>query len=67
MPDAIANKISNAIAAAVQTPAVHKLSLIHISEPTRLLSLSYSVFCLKKKPNPSTVHYSPISHPNFIT
>src|SRR5678815_1785973 len=28
---------------------VHKLSLIHISEPTRLLSSSYAVFCLKKK------------------
>src|SRR5678815_4936092 len=26
-----------------------KLSLIHISEPTRLLSSSYAVFCLKKK------------------
>src|SRR5678816_1551330 len=25
------------------------LSLIHISEPTRLLSNSYAVFCLKKK------------------
>ena len=25
------------------------LSLIHISEPTRLLSKSYAVFCLKKK------------------
>src|SRR5678815_5617797 len=24
------------------------LSLIHISEPTRLLSISYAVFCLKK-------------------
>src|SRR5678816_308982 len=24
-----------------------KLSLIHISEPTRLLSISYAVFCLK--------------------
>ena len=23
------------------------LSLIHISEPTRLLSISYAVFCLK--------------------
>src|SRR5678815_2947307 len=32
-------------------PAVahHVLSLIHISEPTRLLSISYAVFCLKKK------------------
>eukprot|EP00658_Telonema_sp_P-2_P085608 TRINITY_DN9796_c0_g2_i1.p1 TRINITY_DN9796_c0_g2~~TRINITY_DN9796_c0_g2_i1.p1 ORF type:complete len:166 (+),score=46.25 TRINITY_DN9796_c0_g2_i1:3-500(+) len=27
----------------------HILSLIHISEPTRLLSISYAVFCLKKK------------------
>ena len=25
------------------------LSLIHISEPTRLLSISYAVFCMKKK------------------
>eukprot|EP00658_Telonema_sp_P-2_P081959 TRINITY_DN8541_c0_g1_i3.p1 TRINITY_DN8541_c0_g1~~TRINITY_DN8541_c0_g1_i3.p1 ORF type:complete len:146 (+),score=25.79 TRINITY_DN8541_c0_g1_i3:96-533(+) len=30
------------------TPAMW-LSLIHISEPTRLLSISYAVFCLKKK------------------
>src|SRR5678815_3670852 len=28
---------------------VYGLSLIHISEPTRLLSISYAVFCLKKK------------------
>src|SRR5678815_1893655 len=28
--------------------AFHDLSLIHISEPTRLLSISYAVFCLKK-------------------
>ena len=28
--------------------AVWLLSLIHISEPTRLLSISYAVFCLKK-------------------
>src|SRR5678816_1184068 len=27
----------------------YNLSLIHISEPTRLLSISYAVFCLKKK------------------
>src|SRR5678816_112981 len=27
---------------------VYDLSLIHISEPTRLLSISYAVFCLKK-------------------
>eukprot|EP00658_Telonema_sp_P-2_P025598 TRINITY_DN20308_c0_g1_i1.p2 TRINITY_DN20308_c0_g1~~TRINITY_DN20308_c0_g1_i1.p2 ORF type:complete len:104 (-),score=4.07 TRINITY_DN20308_c0_g1_i1:74-385(-) len=30
------------------------LSLIHISEPTRLLSISYAVFCLKKKKIKST-------------
>src|SRR5678815_6012285 len=29
--------------------AFDELSLIHISEPTRLLSISYAVFCLKKK------------------
>src|SRR5678816_1002215 len=29
--------------------ATYHLSLIHISEPTRLLSISYAVFCLKKK------------------
>ena len=29
--------------------AIMNLSLIHISEPTRLLSLSYDVFCLQKK------------------
>src|SRR5678816_27840 len=30
-------------------PGKWTLSLIHISEPTRLLSISYAVFCLKKK------------------
>src|SRR5450756_1594895 len=29
--------------------AVQELSLIHISEPTRLGMISYAVFCLKKK------------------
>ena len=28
-----------------------RLSLIHISEPTRHLRISYAVFCLKKKKN----------------
>src|SRR5678816_4776353 len=32
----------------VDTPGHVDLSLIHISEPTRLLSISYAVFCLKK-------------------
>ena len=31
------------------------LSLIHISEPTRLLSISYAVFCLKKKKKRQTI------------
>src|SRR5665254_20148 len=38
--------------AVTQSRARHillRLSLIHISEPTRLLSISYAVFCLKKK------------------
>eukprot|EP00658_Telonema_sp_P-2_P016243 TRINITY_DN16292_c0_g1_i1.p1 TRINITY_DN16292_c0_g1~~TRINITY_DN16292_c0_g1_i1.p1 ORF type:complete len:219 (+),score=49.90 TRINITY_DN16292_c0_g1_i1:214-870(+) len=33
----------------MSTPRGWNLSLIHISEPTRLLSISYAVFCLKKK------------------
>eukprot|EP00658_Telonema_sp_P-2_P012011 TRINITY_DN14585_c0_g1_i12.p1 TRINITY_DN14585_c0_g1~~TRINITY_DN14585_c0_g1_i12.p1 ORF type:complete len:111 (+),score=12.95 TRINITY_DN14585_c0_g1_i12:453-785(+) len=33
---------------------VQYLSLIHISEPTRLLSISYAVFCLKKKKKKKT-------------
>ena len=32
------------------------LSLIHISEPTRLGMISYAVFCLKKKNNKKTKH-----------
>ena len=28
---------------------VFRLSLIHISEPTRQAEISYAVFCLKKK------------------
>src|SRR5659263_753739 len=33
------------------TNAIWSLSLIHISEPTRLGMISYAVFCLKKKKN----------------
>src|SRR5450756_1186439 len=29
-------------------PTIEQLSLIHISEPTRLGMISYAVFCLKK-------------------
>eukprot|EP00658_Telonema_sp_P-2_P035068 TRINITY_DN25553_c0_g1_i1.p1 TRINITY_DN25553_c0_g1~~TRINITY_DN25553_c0_g1_i1.p1 ORF type:complete len:103 (+),score=26.63 TRINITY_DN25553_c0_g1_i1:182-490(+) len=34
---------------------IEHLSLIHISEPTRLLSISYAVFCLKKKKKPKKI------------
>ena len=33
------------------------LSLIHISEPTRLGMISYAVFCLKKKKKKETESY----------
>src|SRR5665648_1283779 len=35
--------------AAVKKEDADKISLIHISEPTRLGMISYAVFCLKKK------------------
>eukprot|EP00831_Metopus_contortus_P005360 TRINITY_DN12020_c0_g1_i2.p1 TRINITY_DN12020_c0_g1~~TRINITY_DN12020_c0_g1_i2.p1 ORF type:complete len:152 (+),score=32.64 TRINITY_DN12020_c0_g1_i2:44-457(+) len=41
------NKISDKNSTAFATAL--KLSLIHISEPTRPLYISYAVFCLKKK------------------
>ena len=40
-----------------QVPAGQELSLIHISEPTRLLSSSYAVFCLKKKKTYHSILY----------
>src|SRR5678815_5807322 len=45
----IGNNVSIGHNAIVHGCTVHDLSLIHISEPTRLLSISYAVFCLKKK------------------
>ena len=38
------------------TKHVPYLSLIHISEPTRLGMISYAVFCLKKKKNTANIH-----------
>eukprot|EP00658_Telonema_sp_P-2_P077072 TRINITY_DN6890_c0_g1_i10.p1 TRINITY_DN6890_c0_g1~~TRINITY_DN6890_c0_g1_i10.p1 ORF type:complete len:266 (+),score=66.03 TRINITY_DN6890_c0_g1_i10:163-960(+) len=38
-----------------RTTPLFFLSLIHISEPTRLLSISYAVFCLKKKKTNSSI------------
>ena len=46
--DCVGQQIDVAYAACGIT-VVPDLSLIHISEPTRLLSISYAVFCLKKK------------------
>ena len=39
----------NSLGCHFQHFGARELSLIHISEPTRLLSISYAVFCLKKK------------------
>ena len=41
---------------------VQRLSLIHISEPTRLLSISYAVFCLKKKNYQHTAPFYPAAY-----
>src|SRR5674536_38912 len=38
------------------------LSLIHISQPTRLLSTSYAVFCLKKKKNKNQIQKTKNKH-----
>ena len=38
------------------------LSLIHISEPTRLGMISYAVFCLKKKKTQKTKKKTKIKH-----
>src|SRR5678816_4830533 len=42
-------EMSSYFRSAMQEQRLHPqdLSLIHISEPTRLLSISYAVFCLK--------------------
>src|SRR5678815_5885668 len=43
------NVTKDGVTVAKEIELEDKLSLIHISEPTRLLSISYAVFCLKKK------------------
>ena len=42
---------SSGVGLTVAVTSAH-LSFIHISEPTRLMRISYAVFCLKKKINP---------------
>eukprot|EP00658_Telonema_sp_P-2_P068479 TRINITY_DN57409_c0_g2_i1.p1 TRINITY_DN57409_c0_g2~~TRINITY_DN57409_c0_g2_i1.p1 ORF type:complete len:242 (-),score=38.36 TRINITY_DN57409_c0_g2_i1:58-783(-) len=50
MPVDVQCLVLEGYANALRNPTrLEDLSLIHISEPTRLLSISYAVFCLKKK------------------
>src|SRR5450756_2979597 len=55
MKEALKDRFVVAVSPIVGTEPVsgpaRKLSLIHISEPTRLGMISYAVFCLKKKKN----------------
>ena len=51
-PDEEGELVEGPLGLAHKRLAVIDLSLIHISEPTRLLSISYAVFCLKKKNSP---------------
>ena len=44
-----AGPFRNGVERAIASLARARLSLIHISEPTRLRRISYAVFCLKKK------------------
>src|SRR5450756_2746025 len=48
MPDTVAEEHRTPVRKLLGT-SVFLLSLIHISEPTRLGMISYAVFCLKKK------------------
>src|SRR5665648_803523 len=47
---------------AMTPPTWSGLSLIHISEPTRLGMISYAVFCLKKKKKKKQRHYHNITN-----
>ena len=47
---------------AIVNHKVNMLSLIHISEPTRLGMISYAVFCLKKKKQKQKQKQKKMSH-----
>eukprot|EP00658_Telonema_sp_P-2_P070406 TRINITY_DN5992_c0_g1_i4.p1 TRINITY_DN5992_c0_g1~~TRINITY_DN5992_c0_g1_i4.p1 ORF type:complete len:173 (-),score=68.73 TRINITY_DN5992_c0_g1_i4:25-543(-) len=49
------NFVTPVVSGVLDERRVLTLSLIHISEPTRLLSISYAVFCLKKKKKESII------------
>src|SRR5428012_22117 len=50
---------------AVGAKSRRDLSLIHISEPTRLGMISYAVFCLKKKKKTKHIENSKYSDNNY--
>eukprot|EP00658_Telonema_sp_P-2_P018065 TRINITY_DN17072_c0_g1_i3.p2 TRINITY_DN17072_c0_g1~~TRINITY_DN17072_c0_g1_i3.p2 ORF type:complete len:131 (+),score=20.20 TRINITY_DN17072_c0_g1_i3:238-630(+) len=54
------HSVKDRLALGIIEDAEQSLSLIHISEPTRLLSISYAVFCLKKKKK-----HQPHTHAKF--
>ena len=47
--DLVIVEMSNLLTRELELQTTVELSLIHISEPTRLGMISYAVFCLKKK------------------
>ena len=71
------NELSEATIQELKTVPGIGLSLIHISEPTRLLSISYAVFCLKKKKKKTqlqlsltirtSLYYNVIQSPNYLS
>ena len=48
-PDQLDYTLANVLMDIVNEEELPALSLIHISEPTRLGMIAYAVFCLKKK------------------
>src|SRR5678815_1866952 len=61
------NRAIEAAQKAISSPLLEDISIIHISEPTRLLSISYAVFCLKKKKKNRNGLRNVIYSDNFIT
>ena len=63
--------LEGVVVADTRLSRVQGLSLIHISEPTRPYSISYAVFCLKKKNKTqhrtnSLYSYSYTNDPNYL-
>eukprot|EP00658_Telonema_sp_P-2_P026764 TRINITY_DN20832_c0_g1_i1.p1 TRINITY_DN20832_c0_g1~~TRINITY_DN20832_c0_g1_i1.p1 ORF type:complete len:256 (-),score=56.59 TRINITY_DN20832_c0_g1_i1:60-827(-) len=66
IPAALEESVGEVLGGSPNPFQPQSLSLIHISEPTRLLSISYAVFCLKKKKKNQTKNttrrYAKIEH-----